>query len=96
MATNPYDLTDEDCAALMTALDEMDYSLRDRDAGFVESNLGRGGHFTDPQKKWCANLVDRYDSHLLKDWRTFYAPKPQSAPAPQQTEEDDMLGSALT
>ena len=88
MATNPYDLTDDECSALMRALDECDHDLSDRDVDFVASNLGRSS-FSEKQKQWCASLIDRYGRHLPPDWRTFYAK------GPKRTSEDELIGAAL-
>jgi len=96
MSTNPNDLTDENCASLMTALDDMDHDVRDRDAGFIESNLGRVGRYSGAQKKWCANLVDRYADYLAPDWREYYKPGPPKPEVPKPTVEDDALGAALS
>jgi len=80
----------------MAALDDMDQELRDRDAQFVESNLGRRGGFSEAQKKWCGDLIKRYGHHLPRDWRVFYVPQPNTPPPRKETQEDDMLGAALS
>ena len=96
MGTNPYDLTDDVCAALIVALDDNDHEISDRDCEFVESNLGHR-HFSDPQKKWCGHLIDRYEHYLENDWRVYYSPKEIRKRQPAKpAEEDDALGYALS